>query len=151
VTAEGRAPRSPVRAELGQFLRFCAVGAVGFCIDAAVLMLCLHLARLDPLSGRLVSFTTAVLATFALNRHWAFRRSRRASYLTGLIAYVMVQGAGFTCNLAVYTALYLLLPSPFNAPIFCLVVASGAALLVNYGGARFAVFAAASPGLGHSP
>lgn len=130
------------RPGLAEFLRFCIVGAVGFMVDAGVLMLCIHVFGVDAVSGRLVSFAIAVMATFELNRRWAFQRGGHSTYFALLATYLGVQGLGFLCNLGIYTLLYVALPQPFNAPLFCLVVASAFALLVNYAGARLVVFRA---------
>jgi putative flippase GtrA len=129
-----------VRAELSQLLRFCAVGGLGFAVDAGVLLAAIHISHLDPISGRLLSFSLAVWATFMLNRYWTFRNAQHRGYLAAFAAYLAVQGIGFLCNLGIYASLYLLLPAPLNRPLFCLIVASAVALTVNYGGARWAVF-----------
>lgn len=128
------------RAHGGAFLRFAAVGAVGFLVDAGLLMAAVHALGLGPLSGRLLSFAAAVLATYELNRRWSFRHAAPRPWLAGFAAYLGVQGLGFLCNLAVYTGLLLTLPPPLDAPLLCLFVASGIAMLVNFAGARFLVF-----------
>ena len=124
----------------GQFLRFCAVGGVGFCVDAAVLLLLVGVAGMDPVVARFASFACAVLATFELNRRWAFAGATPQPYLHRLAAYLGVQGVGFLFNLGVYSAAYLLLPAPLNAPVLSLAYASILALIVNFAGARFVVF-----------
>ncbi len=124
----------------GQFLRFCIVGGVGFCVDAAVLLLLVGAAGLNPVAARFASFGCAVLATFELNRRWAFAGATPQPYLRRLATYLGVQGVGFAFNLGVYAAAYLILPAPFNAPVLSLAYASILALLVNFAGARFIVF-----------
>ena len=128
------------KAEAARFLRFCLVGVAGFVADAGVLKLLVHLTGANPIAARLPSFAFAVLVTFELNRRWAFGAIRHGSILAAFAAYVSVQGVGFLSNLAVYTALILWLPAPFDAPLLCLAIASVAALLVNYSGARRLVF-----------
>jgi putative flippase GtrA len=124
----------------GQFLRFCGVGAAGFFADAAVLYVLVHGFGLDPIPARVLSFSVAVVLTFELNRRWAFRAPGLTPGLKAFTTYLSVQGVGFACNFAIYTALLLSLPQPFNRPFDCLVVASAAALIVNYLGAHFVVF-----------
>ena len=128
------------RAGAGQFLRFCCVGGVGFCVDALALMAAIHLLGLEPIPARFLSAVAAILTTFALNRLWAFRHARATRLWPALAAYVGVQSLGLGCNVAVYTCCYLLLPPPLNAPLICLAAAAGAALLVNYAGASRVVF-----------
>ncbi|MGI3903975.1 MAG: GtrA family protein [Janthinobacterium lividum] len=123
-----------------QFLRFCVVGAVGFIVDAGVLLIEVHAFHVDPIWGRLVSFAIAVLTTFEFNRRWAFKQRGARPYLMALASYLGVQGLGFACNFSLYTLLYLALPPGYNAPLFCLAIASLVALSVNYAGASLVVF-----------
>ena len=97
--------------------------------------------RTDPIPSRLLSSAVAVVATYALNRVWAFRA--QVGILRGLGLYIAVQSLGFLCNLSIYSALYLLVPPPWNAPLACLAVASALALVINYLGAKLIVFRAA--------
>ncbi len=122
------------------FLRFCAVGAVGFIVDAGTLLIAVHLFGIDPIGGRLFSFSVAVLATFELNRRWAFRDRGGRRWLRALVSYLGVQGLGFCCNFGLYTLLYLTLPQRYNAPLFGLAVASAVAIVINYLGASLLVF-----------
>lgn len=122
------------------FLRFCVIGALGFVVDAGVLLGLMHLASADALAARLASFGCAVLVTFELNRRWTFRDAVPRAYLAELATYLGVQGLGFACNFVIYAACYLALrPSPL-APLLSLAIASAAALVVNYTGARLIVF-----------
>ena len=140
--AFARGPLPPAkRVDLAQFARFAAVGGVGFCVDAGVLLMLVRTFRTDPIPSRLLSFAVAVVATYALNRVWAFRAP--VGFLRGLGLYIAVQGLGFLCNLSIYSALYLLVPPPWNAPLACLAVASALALVINYLGAKLIVFRAA--------
>ena len=116
------------------------MGAVGFCVDAAGLLLLVGAAGMNPVAARFASFACAVLATFELNRRWAFAGATPQPYLRRLAAYLGVQGVGFVVNFGVYAAAYLLLPAPLNAPVLSLAYASILALLVNFAGARFVVF-----------
>ena len=116
------------------------VGGVGFCVDAAGLLLLVGVAGMNPVAARFASFGCAVLATFELNRRWAFADASPEPYLRRLAAYLGVQGVGFGFNLGVYSAAYLFLPAPLNAPMLSLAYASALALLVNFAGARFVVF-----------
>ena len=116
------------------------VGGVGFCVDAAILQLLAGAEGMDPIVARFASFGGAVLATFELNRRWAFAGAVPQPYLNRLAAYLGVQGVGFVFNLGAYSAAYLFLPPPLNAPVLSLAYASALALLVNFAGARLVVF-----------
>ena len=130
---------------LVQFLRFCVVGATGFVVDAGILLIELHAFSVDPIWGRLVSFSVAVLTTFELNRRWAFKATRHQPYLVAFVSYLGVQGVGFVCNFGIYTTLYVTLPTGYNDPLFCLAVGSLIALTVNYAGASLIVFRSKAP------
>lgn len=128
------------RREVAQFLRFAAVGAVGFALDDGVLLICIHAFRLDPVESRFVSFAVAVACTFQLNRAWAFSGRADPGFARGLALYLGVQGFGFCCNLGIFASLVLMAPPPLNDPTLCLAAASAAALVVNYLGSRTVVF-----------
>ncbi|RYC30250.1 GtrA family protein [Lichenibacterium minor] len=130
------------RGEGERFLRFCCVGGIGFCVDAAMLLAFVHLLGSDPIVARLPSAACGILTTFELNRRWAFRGAAIQSYGAALAVYVGVQSLGLACNMAVYTACYLLLPRPFGTPLVCLAAAAGTAMLINYAGASRVVFRA---------
>ena len=54
--------------------------------------------------------------------------------------YVTTQAVGFCCNLLVYAAALTWLPAPFGDPLPALVLASAAALAVNFAGAKHVAF-----------
>lgn len=121
-----------------QFLRFAAVGGIGFLVDAVALYALVKLGG-APLLMRLVSFAVAVSVTWALNRLWTFAKTAqtpRREYVT----YVSVQTAGVAVNYAVYAlVLSMLTPSPAHA-VFALACGSAVALVGNFVGARTLVY-----------
>ena len=131
------------RTNLAQFVRFSIVGGVGFCVDSGVLLALVRTLGMDPVLARLLSYTAAVMATYALNRVWAFRS--HVGILRGLGLYLVVQSLGFVCNLSIYSALYVFVAPPWNAPLACLAIASCLALVVNYVGAKLIVFRTLAP------
>lgn len=137
--ATGRVPDLLDRIGKLAFLRFCAVGAIGFLVDAGVLLVAIAIG-LGPVGGRLLSFAVAVLTTFELNRRWAFRGRGERPFFPALATYIGVQGLGFVLNFGTYALLLLGLRPPYNHPLMCLVVASVLALLINYVGASVWVF-----------
>ncbi|MGO4816415.1 GtrA family protein, partial [Cupriavidus sp. 2MCAB6] len=64
----------------------------------------------------------------------------RGKLATAFGRYLLSQYIGFGFNIIIYTAMLKFNPSPFNLPLFCIVVASGAALAINYIGSRSFVF-----------
>lgn len=124
--------------EIGtSFLRFCLVGAIGFVVDAAVLLTLIHWFGVHPVLSRVFSFGIAVAVTFGLNSAWTFGSLRLQHLPSAFASYVGVQSVGAVCNLAVYTLAFWLLQLP---PLSCLGIASAVALIINYMGAKRLVF-----------
>jgi putative flippase GtrA len=65
---------------LNQFLRFCAVGTVGFVIDAGILQLLVLGIGMSPYLVRIISFLVAASATWLMNRHYTFKVEHRATH-----------------------------------------------------------------------
>lgn len=120
-----------------RFVRFAAVGAIGFGVDAAVLAALLAGTPLGPFLSRIVSIAMAMAATWLLNRSFTFGPSGRPVAEEGArYGAVAVAVAGF--NWLVYSALVVLMPA--IGPLGALVVASGAAMALSYFGYSRAVF-----------
>lgn len=143
--ALGSAEPKPIR-EVALFLRFSAVGAAGFVVDAGLLFFLVHAFKADPIAARLLSFGVAVTVTFHFNRRWALGAVRHGSAYAAFATYLSVQSVGLLCNIITYTALILLLPETIITPLVCVAIASAAALFVNYGGVRRLVFKSKSKG-----
>ena len=116
-----------------QLVRFCLVGGVGFCVDAAIL--CgLVAAGWSPWPSRVASYLGAATLTWSLNRTFTFRRRRRAGHREWL-AYVAMNGIGAAINYAVF-ALVLLL-GPFEGRLLTgVALGSLAGLAFNFSGCR---------------
>ena len=133
--------RAPLSEKAGRFAKFCAVGAIGFLVDAALLLFVTRSHLAGPILGRLVSFSVAVFVTFELNRRWTFQKDAApSSYGQAFLSYVAVQAVGFGSNFAVYAICLALLPAQLDYPVLCLAIASGAALTVNFFGLSALVF-----------
>lgn len=132
------------RGEADRFARFCIVGGIGFISDAGIMTLCIHGLGWSPNGARALSFAVAVLVTFLLNRCISFADSGDRPILQALVSYLLVQAFGFGCNMMVFTLAIVWLPAPFSAPVAALALASAAALVLNYAGARFLVFSRGS-------
>jgi putative flippase GtrA len=137
--ALGSAETKPIR-EAALFLRFSAVGVIGFFVDAGLLLFLVHAFKADPIAARLLSFGVAVTVTFHFNRRWALGAMRHGSAYAAFATYLGVQSVGLLCNIIIYTALILLLPETGITPLLCVAVASATALFVNYSGVRRLVF-----------
>lgn len=115
-----------------RFVRFCVVGAVGFIVDGGILALLTHELGIGPIRSRVVSFSVAVIITWAMNRRWAFRDRVQANMPRELFNYVAMQVLGLIINFSAYTGLVLYATAPFNYPLIALCIASAIALSFNF-------------------
>lgn len=85
------------------------VGCVGFVIDAGVLSILTGIGTVTVLLARAVSFCTATIATWLLNRYWTFSQEVRAKGMGSLGAeyggYLAVQIVGMGINFSVFIGL----------------------------------------------
>jgi putative flippase GtrA len=92
------------RAELTrQIPAFLIIGALGFCLDAAITVCLVQGFGVDPLLARPPAFTFVTFVNFTLNRAFTFRAAD-APWLAALGRYVLVCLAGLAVNYAVYAA-----------------------------------------------
>lgn len=123
---------------LPSFIRFSLVGTVGFLVDGGVLQLLVSWAGWGPIEARLVSFPSAVLATWLLNRSITFRSE--GSIRRSLMRYVAVSLGGAAVNFLVYTVLILSSAAMASLPIIPLGIASVIALAFNFLGSKHFAF-----------
>jgi len=115
-----------------QFLRFCAVGGIGFSVDAGLLWLVLEMTALGPYLARLVSFLVAASVTWMLHRRFTFPGARRGRRGRQWLHFVVVNGAGAVLNYGVYA---LLIATCFwfaDRPVLAVAAGSAVALMVNF-------------------
>lgn len=123
-----------------QFSRFLAVGSIGFIVDATILSSLVHLLDHSPYWSRLPSFIIAATFTWYLNYHWAFMNKAPQTKLLSISRYFVIQSAGITTNLIVYSSLLYLSPYFLIHPEYPLAIASVCALVFNYLGLSIWVF-----------
>lgn len=133
--------RTTARIDLFRFLRFALVGAAGFVVDAGILLALMQGAGWHPLLARGVSLLCAIGTTWLLNRHFTFRISRPFRHREWL-AYFLCMGMGAAANYGIYALGMALLPIPVLPwrALAALVVATLAAMLLNYNAMRLWVF-----------
>ena len=145
-------PRSAKPAPPRRFAAFAGVGAVGFCIDAGVLLAITGLAGGGPYIGRVASFALAVTATWLLNRRWVFPdRAASGGKGTEYGRYFTVQSIGALINLALYAGLIESLAMMAAYPVLALSIGAAVALGFNFLGARYLVFTADRAEISKSP
>ncbi|WP_336080541.1 GtrA family protein [Thalassospira sp. CH_XMU1448-2] len=117
-------------------LRFLIVGSVGFVTDAATLLLATHKLNLDPYSGRLLSFSIALLVTWLLNSTFTFKSGAKRNK-RHFASYVAVQVSSFGLNYAIYS---LLVWQIMILPIVALTIASVIAMFYSFTAMNMWVF-----------
>ena len=124
----------------GEFLRFCAVGAIGFIVDAGVLQILTSLLGMDPYSSRVVSFLAAATVTWLLNRRYTFSADEDAHLHREWARYISINAFGGGLNYLIY-ALCVAQFTLVHRYLFLGVAAGSAAgLLVNYTASKYLVF-----------
>ncbi len=129
----------------GQFVRFCAVGAIGFAVDAGLLWLLLESAAMGPYGGRVVSFLAAATVTWVLHRSFTFPQAQRQPRGRQWLHFVAVNGAGALVNYGVYALLIATTALFAQNPVLAVASGSAVALVVNFTANRLWVFRHARP------
>lgn len=94
---------------LKRILPFTFAGAVGFCVDASVLYLCVD--HFGPLIGRLISWSCAVFVTWLINRRLAFAdRAATSSLHKELLRYLVAMIPGGFTNWIAYGLTLIVIP-----------------------------------------
>jgi putative flippase GtrA len=117
-------------------LGFVVAGGLAFVIDGASLWLLTSLG-VNPLSGRLVGMALALVAGWWINRSWTYGDPAAPS-LAELGRYALSGVVSTGVNYAAFALIIVLWPMVY--PLEALVVESGVALAVSFGGYCVAVF-----------
>lgn len=112
--------------------KFIIAGGVGFVVDFSLLTLMLFIG-LDSITGRLISFSFAVLSTFFINRRFTF--NSEGNIFTQFQAYLFGSLMGLSINWIVYS-----LCLAYISPQLSLVTASALAMIINFLFYKFIVF-----------
>ncbi|MHB8473699.1 MAG: GtrA family protein [Gammaproteobacteria bacterium] len=126
-----------------EFLRFCAVGTVGFVVDAGVLETLTRLAGWNPYNSRVLSFLLAASVTWLLNRRYTFEVDDQAHLPREWLRYVSLNAIGGLVNYLVYAAGVHDFDVVRSHLIIGVAAGSVAGLLVNYTASKHLVFAGA--------
>ena len=121
-----------------QFIRFCAIGCVGFVTDSVLLLLLVEQFGFAPLPARLGSFLAASIVTYILNGRFTFRR--RTASVRQWFVYVLVTGLGALVNVGLYHAWVALTGTTAVNLITGVALGSIVALSLNYSVSRKLVF-----------
>jgi putative flippase GtrA len=113
-----------------QWLRFLLVGAVGFVVDGAILLLLVHGGGFARTWSRIPSFVVAVTATWWLHRRYTFGHAGRVPpSVREWMRFAFANALGNGLNLALY---WMLIVWRDWSIVAALAVASAIAAAINY-------------------
>ncbi len=115
------------------------VGVAGFIVDASTLYMGIALG-LGLYFSRVVSYTTAVTATWLLNRQITFRDSSSPALMAEWARFAVSQLGGATVNVGAYYVLVRTSALVAAYPVIGVAVGSLSGLFINYVVARLFVF-----------
>lgn len=90
------------RKEGERFLKFLAVGGIGFIVDAGTLFIFTSLLFFHDLIAQAFSFTAAIVSNFTWNRYWTYPDSRTKSIRRQLVQFTLVNLAGLGIRTLVF-------------------------------------------------
>lgn len=113
-----------------RILPFAIAGAIGFGVDAGVLLLAAPL--LGALGGRLVSFAAAVLTTWLINRNFAFA-DKASGHNKGreLLRYFLAMLPGAAVNWLAYGIVLAIVPDTAIGLVLAVAAGSLAGMATN--------------------
>lgn len=122
----------------GQFGRFCAVGSVGFLVDAALLQGLISIMGTGPYLARIFSFLGASTLTWALNRGYTFhgRPAKNTSVQAEWLRYTGLMVLGAAVNYATYVCCLITYPLAAQFPVLGVAAGSLAGLVLNFATSR---------------
>jgi putative flippase GtrA len=121
-----------------EFLRFGAVGAVGFCCDTAVVYALRH--AIGLYAAGMASYVIAATVTWALNRIWTFRGRGAGPRHVQWARFLAANFLGFVLNRGTYAALIAAAPLARAWPVLAIIAGTAAGMFVNFFLSRRLVF-----------
>jgi putative flippase GtrA len=121
-----------------QFMKFGAVGTVGFLTDTAIVY-----ALRDTLGlyvAGMVSYVLAASGNWALNRVWTFRGQGSGPAHRQWAKFIVANSFGLVLNRGTYVALIATVPLCVKAPVLAVAAGSVAGMIVNFTLSRRMVF-----------
>ncbi len=80
--------------ERNRFIRFAIVGAIGAVVDFGIFNLLTLLTKMLPVVASVISFCSAVVSNFLLNRYWTYPDSRTKRLRKQLVQFGIVSLIG---------------------------------------------------------
>ncbi|MBI4430281.1 MAG: glycosyltransferase family 2 protein [Candidatus Omnitrophica bacterium] len=76
-----------VETPIGQFIKFCVVGAAGLAVNLIIFSACLYFLHFHYLASAVAAFFFALTSNFILNRAWTFKVQKKGGQLSVRIQY----------------------------------------------------------------
>jgi putative flippase GtrA len=121
-----------LRATVRTVRSFAIVGGAGFVIEAVILTALTQLAGWSVWFARIPSFTTAVLATWLLNRTHTFAGRGLERRSTEALLYGVIQLCGAGINLAIFALCLLAWPQLGRIPVVPLAIGAAGGFAFNF-------------------
>lgn len=116
-----------------RILRFGAVGAAGYVVNAAALWVVHHLLALDYYTSYVPAFLVAVTFTWWGNRVLTFHaHAARTSLVAEWGKFVAANTLGFLANYALYAAMLRFAPAPLDNPYVAQVAGTIFGMIFNF-------------------
>lgn len=119
---------------------FAVGGVIGFLVDAAIVETLVRRAGCNPYLARVPSFLVAASVTWAWNRYLSFAHRRGPDRRREWMRWLAVMSLGAGVNYGVYALLLALSATVRAWPAAGVAAGSAVAAVVNFTGARRAVF-----------
>lgn len=91
--------------ERTRFLRFLAVGGIGFVVDFGVFNLMISMFGVEPVIANIISFSAAVVSNFTWNRLWTYPDSRTKTMQRQLAEFTLISVIGIVIRTPIFAIL----------------------------------------------
>ncbi len=130
---------------INQIFWFIIAGTVGFVIDAGVLEFAVRYADAGLFSGRIISFSIAVIATWQLNRMLTFKQKAISvigikKALLEFFKYLLSSSLSIAINFGIYTFSVLSFTLCHEIPSLAVALGSVGAMFVTFFMSKYWVF-----------
>lgn len=123
-----------------EFIKFGTVGAVGFGFDNALVYFGIYILGFSRDIAGLFSFPFVVTLTWAGNRFFTFRESRRDRLSTQLLKFMSVCAVGLLFNRGTYSLMTHNVPLAYDYPVLGLLAGTAVGMFFNFFVIRKLVF-----------
>lgn len=112
------------------FLRFAAIGGVGFCVDTATVYASRYFVGLY--AAGVLGFLLAASGNWLLNRIWTYRHLAHGAAHRQWLRFLAVNSVGFVFNRGMFFTLITVSPFCFHHPIIGIIAGTLSGLVFNY-------------------